>query len=194
METKANYVLIGAFTILVDAVRCCCSACGRRSIRPTAAGSEYDVVFREPVTGLTDGSPVQYNGIAVGTIDQAVAGAERPAPGDRAHQAASRHAGQDRHPRQAVDHQPHRPPDHPAHRRQPAARRALTSVDTRDDVPLIQTKPSALQNIADTANRLVERLDQVLSDKNVASISATLDHLEADHRLDRRPATRTCAR
>ena len=39
---------------------------------------------------------------------------------------------------------------------------------------MIQTTPSALQNISDTANRIVERLDQVLSDKNVASIAATL--------------------
>src|SRR3546814_5872785 len=30
---------------------------------------EYDVVFREPVTGLTNGSSVQYNGIAIGTIE-----------------------------------------------------------------------------------------------------------------------------
>src|SRR5690606_39462387 len=52
------------------------------------------------------------------------------------------------------------------------------SVDTRD-APLIQTPPSALQNISDTANRIVERLDQVLSDKNVASITATLAHLQA---------------
>ena len=46
-------------------------------------------------------------------------------------------------------------------------------MDTRDP-PVIQTAPSALQNISDTANRIVERLDEVLSDKNVASISATL--------------------
>ena len=30
--------------------------------------NEFDVVFREPVTGLTEGSSVQYNGIAVGTV------------------------------------------------------------------------------------------------------------------------------
>ena len=51
-------------------------------------------------------------------------------------------------------------------------------MDTRDP-PVIQTAPSALQNISDTANRIVERLDEVLSDKNVASISATLANLES---------------
>ena len=54
----------------------------------------------------------------------------------------------------------------------------LTSVDPRE-APLILTAPSALQNITDTANRIVERMDQVLSDKNVASISATLENLES---------------
>src|SRR5690606_25203410 len=45
--------------------------------------------------------------------------------------------------------------------------------------PVIETAASALQNIADTANRLVERLDQVLSEENVARISATLDNIES---------------
>src|SRR5690606_1114773 len=53
----------------------------------------------------------------------------------------------------------------------------LTAVDTRD-TPQIQTSPSALQNITDTANRIVERLDQVLSDQNVAHIGRTLENIE----------------
>ena len=53
----------------------------------------------------------------------------------------------------------------------------LVDVDKRDP-PVILTSPSALQNIADTANRLVERLDVVLSEANVDHISATLENLE----------------
>jgi phospholipid/cholesterol/gamma-HCH transport system substrate-binding protein len=53
----------------------------------------------------------------------------------------------------------------------------LRSVDTRE-APVIQTAPSALQNIADTANRIVERLDQLFNDKNVASITTTLANME----------------
>src|SRR3546814_16389993 len=33
-----------------------------------AAWREYDVIFKEPVSGLSTGSPVQYNGIGVGTV------------------------------------------------------------------------------------------------------------------------------
>ena len=53
----------------------------------------------------------------------------------------------------------------------------LTSRDG-DAIPVILTEASALQNIADTANRLVARLDTVLSEENVARISATLEHIE----------------
>jgi phospholipid/cholesterol/gamma-HCH transport system substrate-binding protein len=44
---------------------------------------------------------------------------------------------------------------------------------------VIQTEPSALQNIADTANRLVERLDQMMSQKNIDHINQTLANLDA---------------
>jgi phospholipid/cholesterol/gamma-HCH transport system substrate-binding protein len=47
-----------------------------------------------------------------------------------------------------------------------------------DRVPVIQTEASALQNIAETANRLVARLDQVLSDENIGNINRTLDNIE----------------
>ncbi|WP_032968521.1 MlaD family protein, partial [Stenotrophomonas maltophilia] len=54
---------------------------------------------------------------------------------------------------------------------------ALTTVN-KDPAPIIPTTPSALQNITDVANRIVERMDQILSDRNVASINATLANLE----------------
>src|SRR3546814_15832742 len=68
METKANYVLIGAFTILVSLFLL---GFGLWAAKYSSDKSwrEYDVVFREPVTGLTNGSSVQYNGIAIGTIE-----------------------------------------------------------------------------------------------------------------------------
>jgi len=55
---------------------------------------------------------------------------------------------------------------------------ALLVPGDRDERPVIATEPSALQNIADTANRLVTRMDQVLSDENVRRISASLDNIE----------------
>jgi phospholipid/cholesterol/gamma-HCH transport system substrate-binding protein len=49
----------------------------------------------------------------------------------------------------------------------------------RDEIPVIQAEASALQNIADTANRLVARMDEVLSEANVKRINDTLAHIEA---------------
>src|SRR3546814_19365744 len=71
METKANYVLIGAFTILVSLFLL---GFGLWAAKYSSDKSwrEYDVVFREPVTGLTNGSSVQYNGIAIRSEERRV--------------------------------------------------------------------------------------------------------------------------
>ena len=69
METRANYVLIGAFTI-VASIALLGFALWAAKYSSDRSWNEYDVVFREPVTGLTEGSSVQYNGIAVGTVDK----------------------------------------------------------------------------------------------------------------------------
>ena len=176
METKANYVLIGAFTLIVAAALLLFGLWAAK-YSSERSWQDYQVVFREAVTGLSVGSPVQYNGIAVGSSTklslapndprQVIARirleADAPVKTDtRAKLAITSLTGP------AIIQLSGGTPQAPA----------LTSVDTRD-APLIQTTPSALQNISDTANRIVERLDQVLSDKNVASITATLAHLEA---------------
>ena len=175
METKANYVLIGAFTLIIAAALLLFGLWAAK-YSSERSWQDYQVVFREAVTGLSVGSPVQYNGIAVGSITklslapndprQVIARirleADAPVKTDtRAKLAITSLTGP------AIIQLSGGTPQAPA----------LTSVDSRD-APLIQTTPSALQNISDTANRIVERLDQVLSDKNVASITATLEHLE----------------
>ncbi len=175
METKANYVLIGAFTIIIAAALLLFGLWAAK-YSSERSWQEYQIVFREAVTGLSVGSPVQYNGIAVGSITklslapndprQVIAlvrlDAETPVKTDtRAKLAITSLTGP------AIIQLSGGTPQAPT----------LTSVDTRE-APVIQTAPSALQNIADTANRIVERLDQVLSDKNVERIAATLENLE----------------
>ncbi|RYZ71781.1 MAG: MCE family protein, partial [Lysobacteraceae bacterium] len=175
METKANYVLIGAFTIIVAAALLLFGLWAAK-YSSERSWQEYQVVFREAVTGLSVGSPVQYNGIAVGSITklslapndprQVIARirleSSTPVKTDtRAKLAITSLTGP------AIIQLSGGTPQAPS----------LTSVDKRE-APVIQTAPSALQNIADTANRIVERLDQVLSDQNVARIAATLENLE----------------
>lgn len=175
METKANYVLIGAFTLAVG-IALLLFGLWAAKYSTERTWQEYRVVFNEPVTGLMTGSPVQYNGITVGSITKlslapndprrAIArirlDAETPVKTDtRAKLAITSLTG---------------PTIIQLTGGTPQARK-LTDTD-RSDAPVIQTTPSALQNITDTANRIVEKMDQVLSDENVAAISATLVNLQ----------------
>ncbi|ATD68523.1 ABC transporter substrate-binding protein [Luteimonas chenhongjianii] len=175
METRANYVLIGAFT-LIASIAMLGFALWAAKYSSDRSWNEFDVIFREPVTGLTEGSSVQYNGIAVGTVDSLQLAPEDP------RQVIARLRVQAKAPVKTDTR----------------ARMSMTSLtgspiiqltggspeapplvsEREDRVPVIQTEASALQNISDTANRLVERLDKVLSEENVARIANTLENIE----------------
>ncbi|AXI83090.1 MCE family protein [Xylella taiwanensis] len=175
METKAHYVLIGTFTILTGLALLLFGLWAAK-YSSDRTWQNYRVVFREAVTGLSIGSPVQYNGIAIGSVTQLTLAPNDPRQvvahirvnsttpikkDTRAKLAISSLTGPSII--QLSGGTPESPP--------------LTSID-KDDAPMIQTTPSALQNITDTANDIVARLNEVLSDNNVAAISATLQNLQ----------------
>lgn len=176
METKANYVLIGAFTLVVTVVLLL-FALWAAKYSSEKDWQTYAVVFNEPVTGLSEGSSVQYNGISVGTVESLRLAPEDPrrvlarlriqadTPIKTDTQAKMSQSGITGPPFiQLTGGSPKAP--------------LLVSVDHRE-IPVIKTEASALQNIADTANRLVARLDQVLSDENIAHVSGTLANIDA---------------
>ena len=176
METRANYVLIGAFTILVTLLLLL-FALWAAKYSSEKEWRTYAVLFNEPVTGLTEGSSVQYNGISVGTVQNLSLAPDDPrrviailrlqanAPIKTDTRAKLSIQGITGSPFiQLTGGDPRSP--------------LLADTDRRE-VPVIQTEASALQNIADTANRLVARLDQVLSDENVKHVSNTLSNIEA---------------
>jgi|SRR5690554_6519200 len=175
METKANYVLIGAFTLLV-AVAMLLFGLWAAKYSSDRNWQAYHVVFDEPVTGLTEGGTVQYNGIAVGSIDSLALAPQDPrrvvarirvlaeVPVKVDTRAKLSMAGLTGSPFiQLTGGSPEAP--------------RLAARDG-DEIPVILTEASALQNIADTANRLVARLDEVLSDENVERIANTLENIE----------------
>ena len=175
METRANYVLIGAFTIAV-AVFGLLFALWAAKFASDRSWQTYAVVFNEPVTGLSEGSSVQYNGIAVGTVQGLQLSPDDP------RQVVARLRIDARAPVKS-DTQARLsmtsltgPPIIQLTGGSPEAPR-LVDTSSRD-VPIIPTAPSALQNITDTANRLVERLDGLLSEENIASIESTLSNIE----------------
>ena len=67
METRANHVLIGAFTLGV-CIFAVLFALWMAKYTSEKAFAEYDVVFQEAVTGLSTGSQVLYSGISVGEV------------------------------------------------------------------------------------------------------------------------------
>ena len=175
METKANYVLIGAFTILVT-LFLLLFALWAAKYSSDRSWNEYQVVFREPVTGLTEGSSVQYNGIAVGTVDNLMLAPDDPRQViARLRLQATTPVKVDTRAKLSITSLTG-PPIIQLTGGSPGAAALVPNGD--GDIPVIQTEASALQNIADTANRLVERLDKVLSEDNVQRITATLDNIQ----------------
>lgn len=68
METKANYVLIGAATI-VGAALIMLFAMWISAGEFRRGFNEYDIIFDDPVRGLAEGGEVRFNGIKVGEVD-----------------------------------------------------------------------------------------------------------------------------
>jgi phospholipid/cholesterol/gamma-HCH transport system substrate-binding protein len=69
METKANYILIGAAT-LIGAALIMLFAMWLANSEYRRGYIEYDVVFTDPVRGLTEGGEVRFNGIKVGEVQE----------------------------------------------------------------------------------------------------------------------------
>ncbi len=67
METKANYVMIGAATLL-GAALLMLFAMWMANSEFRRGYNEYDVVFADPVRGLAEGGEVRFNGIKVGEV------------------------------------------------------------------------------------------------------------------------------
>jgi len=175
METKAHYVLIGTFTLIVSLALL---AFGLWAAKYSSdrTWQEYRVVFDEAVTGLSVGSPVQYNGISVGSItDLSLAPDDPRKVIAKLRLNSTTPVKTDTRAKLAITSITG-PAIIQLSGGSPQAA-ALTAV-SKDTVPTIQTSPSALQNITDVASRVVERMDQLLSDDNVGRISNTLAHLE----------------
>ena len=176
METKANYVLIGAFTLVVT-LFLLLFALWAAKYSSEKDWTEYAVIFEEPVTGLSEGSPVLYNGISVGTIDSLRLDPDDPRRVRAVIRIQARTPVKTDTRAKISTPSLTAPPIIQLTGGTPEAR-LLTDVD-RNDVPVIATEASALQNIADTANKLVARMDDLLSDANIARISRSLANIEA---------------
>lgn len=69
METRANYVVIGAFT-LAAAIAAVVFGFFAANYATESAWNKYQILFEESVIGLSDGSPVLYNGVSIGRVTE----------------------------------------------------------------------------------------------------------------------------
>lgn len=183
METRAHHVLIGAFTIGVfllalGFVMWMSKSSGDRRL------AEYEVVFNEAVTGLSVGGLVQYNGIKVGEVS-----ALSLAPDDprkviaRVKLDSAAPVRQDTRAKlglqgvtglafiQLSGGSPESPPLQP----------------TREHpIPQIPSEESALSKLlasgedaVTSVNDILWRMNEILSDENVAHIGKTLQNIDS---------------
>lgn len=175
METRANHILIGAFTlgVCLFAVLFALWAAKYTSEKTYA---EYDIVFQEAVTGLSVGSQVLYSGISVGAVRNLSLMRDDPRKVvARVRLSADTPVKTDTRAKltltgltgvaiiQLTGGSPGSPPLEPSERRR---------------VAVIPSEPSALQNIAAMASGIVDRVNLLLSDANVERVTRTLDQLE----------------
>ena len=69
METRANYILIGAFT-LVTVVFAFVLIYWFEHITTGITRTGYRVVFESPISGLRSGAPVTFNGVRIGEVSR----------------------------------------------------------------------------------------------------------------------------
>jgi phospholipid/cholesterol/gamma-HCH transport system substrate-binding protein len=171
METRANYVLIGAFTLAVIA-----AAFGFvlwfQSLHTTKARSPIRVVFEGPASGLRNGGSVNFNGIRIGEVISvkldnprrvvALAMVENKAPirkdtlvglefqGLTGVAAISLKGGEEAAPAVPLD---------------------------EDGIPVLTADPNALQDVTEAIRATLQNVNRIVAD-NQESVKNSLRNLE----------------
>ena len=172
METRANYVLIGSFTLAVIA-----AAFGFvlwfQSLHTTKARSPLRVIFEGPAAGLRNGGSVNFNGIRVGEVMSvkldnprrvvALAMIEHNAPirkdtlvglefqGLTGVAAISLKGGEEAAPSVPLD---------------------------EDGIPTLRADPNALQDVTEAIRGTLQNINRVVAD-NQEAVKNSLRNLEA---------------
>ncbi|MGQ7960527.1 MlaD family protein [Pseudomonas sp. SP16.1] len=181
MEPRAHHVLIGLFTVLM-AGAALLFALWLNKAGADRAFTDYEVIFNESVTGLSQGSAVQYSGIKVGDVVSLGLDPQDP----RTVRARIRIVGptpikQDTRARLAITGitglaviQLHGgSPDSPplvGEDGQPA-------IIVADRSPLSRLMANG-EDLMINVTRLLNRANRMLSRENAERVSRTLDHLE----------------
>lgn len=181
METRAQYVLIGLFTIIVAAGAMAFTLwLGNTGTQQDY--KQYDVVFNEAVSGLDVGNKVEYSGISVGEVSKLSLDPRDPRKvWARINVNASTPIKEDTQARLALANitgasniqLTNGTPDSPA----------LSA--SNGGIPVIVAQPSPLaqlklnsSEILIRMNELIANAKQLLSQENIAHVSAVLKNID----------------
>ena len=193
METRAHHVLIGLFTVLAISASLVFGLWLSRSSH-TQAYHTYEIVFKESVTGLSEGAAVRYSGIKVGAVTRLLLD-----PHDPRRVIARVQINADAPVRTDT--------------RAKLAMSGVTGIATiqlsggAPNSPPLQAKPGQLpiivaelspltkllasgEDIISSINQMVVSTNRLLSDENMQRVSRTLEHIDqatgaiADQRED----------
>jgi phospholipid/cholesterol/gamma-HCH transport system substrate-binding protein len=182
VETRANYVLVGTSVLAaIAAIIIFIFWLGRNQLSKTE--DVYHTYFTGSVTGLSNGSPVRYRGVPVGTVGNIIIDPDnieqirvtlklRPRTPIKTDTVASLEtAGITGGSYIELSG---------------GTNAAPLLVSQHGEVPVIKSRDSGLQSVLDDAPKLLAKLNQLsdqanklLSDQNVKSITATFDHLNS---------------
>lgn len=181
METRAHHVLIGLFTLIIF------TAVLLFSLWLTKSGSDrqftlYDIVFNEAVSGLSQGSTVNYSGIRVGEVVQLRLDKDVPSKvWARIRVAASTPIRQDTQARLAIAGI-----TGTSNIQLSGGSETSPLLETKEGrIPVIIATPSPLsqlltngEDVVTNINEVLVRLNQVLTPDNQQRLTNTLDNLE----------------
>jgi phospholipid/cholesterol/gamma-HCH transport system substrate-binding protein len=183
MERQANYALVGALSVILI-LAALVFVVWLAQFQFNQIYDEYRIVFRGPVSGLSTGGEVQFNGIRVGEITHIALDENDP---NRVLTDIQVEAGTP----VRVDSQARTQSQgitgvkyvliSPGTPTRPLLRRA-----SRDDRPVIASAPGRLDAFVQDASSMMrdgaqalERVNRVLSDRNLATITQSLDDVGA---------------
>lgn len=181
METKANYVAIGAF-VLAGVIGLVVAVVWLAGSQYREEYTYYRAFFEGPVTGLGKGTSVRYDGIEVGRVGSLDFDPDNPKlvivnlevnPSLAIHsdsEASIASLGLTGGSYVEIDGGSKNAP--------------ILRPGPGGEKPVIRTKPSTLEELEQSApqlvaklNRIADHLDDVLNDKNRQAIAQLLDHL-----------------
>lgn len=182
METRANYVVVGTF-VLVVLLGVFVSILWLARVEFTRTFAYYDIYFSGSVTGLNEGAPVRYSGVQIGRVIDIRLDPQNPEQVRVTLEVdASTEIKSD-----AVASLEIQGITGVAYVEISGGSREAPSLTRLEGqrFPVVASRPSQLQSVVSSApevlNRVIivaDRLAELLDDRNRAALAATLDNMQ----------------